>query len=159
MLKTILTNKAGIITGFIIAFLLLSYNILPEKDEVRRATWLSAIGLSMIFAVLIGGIISGFIVEKYVINKSTKAGQTWGGIAGSVLISPLSIYYGIASSSLGVVVGAMVSSSFGIGYYGVYIGIFISIASFIIITECIGAITGAFIGAFLQNIIERVSQL
>ena len=140
-----------------IACLLVSYYIIPVKDEIRRGMWLSGIGLLMISAVLFGGMISGFVIEKNILNKSTKIGQTWGGIAASILISPLSLYYGMASSPLGLWVWYWHPHGLGIGHYVGYIGIFIAVTIFIIIIECIAAVIGFFLGSLLQNLIQRVS--
>lgn len=154
MLKRIVTNKVGIIIGFIIAVLLMIYHVLPIKNEIRYEKWLSLVGLGMILSVVIGGMVSGYIVENFFIKKYLKIGQIWGGIAGSVLISPYAIYYGIVTSPMGGYLGIMFLS-LGLGNHGYFLGICIAIALVIIIVECLGAIVGAALGGLIQKVIQR----
>ncbi len=154
MLKRILINKIGIIVGFLIAVLLIIYHLLPVKKEIRYENWLSFVGIGMILSEIIGGMISGYVVENFFIKKYAIIGQFWGGIAGSILIAPYAEYYGIVTSPMGGYLG-IIFLSLGLGNYGYFLGICIAIALVIIIVECLGAIVGAALGGLIQKVIHK----
>lgn len=154
MIKKTLSGKIGIVIGFIIAILLIINQSIPIKEEIKYETWLSFVGLGMILSVVIGGMVSGFIIENYVIKRYAKKWQIWGGIAGSILISPLSLYYGITFSPMGGYLG-IIFMSLGLGNYGYFIGICITIVIVIVIVECLGAIIGAALGGLIQKVLHR----
>ncbi len=145
----------GIIIGLIISCLLVIYQLIPLKQQSRHDMLASLGGIGMIFSVLLAGMISGYIVENYFIKKYTQIGPKCGAIVGSMLIAPLSLYYGIIMGTIGGGIGSLFSSSFGLKAHGVYIGIFMAILISIIIIECIGAIIGSAIGSFIQNIVQK----
>ncbi|MEW6296045.1 MAG: hypothetical protein AB1467_07225 [Candidatus Diapherotrites archaeon] len=154
MLRNIIAYKSGIVIGFIIAFFLVCYQILSMKHQNRNDMLSSVGGIGLIVSVIIAGMVSGYIIENFIIKKYVQIGQIWGAIVGSILISPLSLYYGIIFGTVGGGIGYMLTSNIGLKYLGVYIGIFIAILLTIIIIECIGAIIGSIIGSFIQSTIK-----
>ncbi len=90
MLQKIISNKLGLILGFAIACLWLSYSIFPIKDWNKFYNiYVSGGSFAFALAVVIGFMISGYIVEHCITTKCKKTEQTWGTIVGYILISPV----------------------------------------------------------------------
>jgi hypothetical protein len=80
-----LMSKKGLVVGVVITVLLVSYPIFSTPINRRVDTFLSGYGLLMTLGLIVGGILSGFIIEYYLGAGSVKVGRTWGGIIGSML--------------------------------------------------------------------------
>jgi hypothetical protein len=101
---------------------------------------------------------SGFVVEHYIIRKATNLGPIWGGITGSILITPLSLYYGIIPAMFGAMWANVFLTKLGLGGFpGISIALAIVYALWIIIIEYIGAIIGFALGFLVQKLVQRVS--
>lgn len=153
--KKFFINKKGIVIGVIIAVLLISYHIFSTPAHRRGDTFLSAFGLLMILGVIFGGALSGLIIEKYLRARLLKVGRLWGGLIGSILISPLALVSGVAFSTVGIGYGELLGSMIGMRQIGIYVGLFVTIVLVVIIVECAGAGIGAFSGSFIQSVVQR----
>lgn len=157
MVKNYLKNKKGIIIGSTIAILLLCYHSIPFSLQDIQKRWLNVLGLLMTLNLILGGAISGFIVENCFIHKLTKKGSIIGCITGSVLISPLSFY---SSAVMGcILVGDWIPffvSKIGMGKSGSILVLFIGIILVIIIVESIGAMIGTALGFLGENLVRQL---
>jgi len=149
-------NKRGILIGFAIAVLLVAYHMFPMTAQYRCEMLSSTLGLSMILGEIFGGAMSGFIIGKYLSAPFTKSGKIWGGIIGSILISPMAFVTGVASGTMSIGLGTMAGSLIGMRQVGIYGVLFIVIILVIILVECAGAGIGAFLGSFTQSLFQRL---
>lgn len=152
MIKDKIVNMIGLKVGAIIAFLLTCYHLFLMPSHGRQEFLTSLGGWLMISGVLLGGAISGFIIETAIIYKLTRTGSIWGCIIGSILISPLSMYLGIILSTISGGMGENLGRKIGIEDFGIRIGIFIGIILFIVVVELIGALIGAVLGFFAESL-------
>jgi hypothetical protein len=162
MLRKVLQNKMGIIIGTSIAVLLVFFHIFSSRSQDKWEL-LSAVDLSMNLGVIIGGAISGFIVEHYFVHRFSKMGIIIGSVVGSISISPLAVYYGIIFGGL----SGMAFLGFLMGFVEIknvkeivaFIGMFFGIAVVVVIVESVGAVIGSVIGFLVErllNIVHRV---
>jgi len=139
---------AGVISGFLMAVLVISNTLYLTRGHVFS----SLFAVVTIVATILGYMLSGYIVARYVSNIKKKGGRV-GCIICSVLIVPISIYDGIALGTIGGGYGELL-----IGETGIYIGIPIAITLGIVLIECIGALFGALLGSFGQSLWQRYSR-
>lgn len=155
MEKDKIMKKRGLIVGAIIASLFIGYYLFSMPLLDRQDFLWSIGGLLMISGVLLGGALSGLIIENYLVHKSTRMGTILGCIIGSIIISPLSLYFGIIFSTISGGMGENLGHKIGIGEVGSHMGIFIGIIFFIIIIEFMGALIGMGLGFLLESLIRR----
>ncbi len=115
---------------------------------------MTVFGLLTITGVILGGALSGFIIENYLKSRSMKVGKIWGGLIGGILISPLALVDGIAFGTMGIGYGELLGNMIGMGQGGIYIGLFVSIVLVMVIVECAGAGIGALLGSLIQIVIQ-----
>jgi hypothetical protein len=145
----------ALIIGVIIGVLLLSYGIFTTPASERWDTFLSGPGLLMSLGVLCGAALSALIVEKYLRLEKGNVGGIWGSIIGSILISPLALFFGIGSSPMGIGYGEVLGGIIGMRQTGSYVGLFVVIIMMIILVESAGVGIGAFLGSLIQSVIWR----
>ena len=156
MIKNIMNHYTGVLIGFIIACILITYYSIPIKNGQIRTSLFSIITITSTAGVLIGGIISGYIIENYFCHIFLRKGQRWGGIIGSILISPSSLFYATITGTLGLGMGFTLFSLHVIGKCLPLIGLFSTIVAVIVICESIGFLIGSVVGLFVQNIFHKI---
>lgn len=157
MPKQIFFDKIGFLIGFAIAALLNFYDIFSTAPQRRADTFLSTFGLFMILGEIVGGAVSGFIVEKYLRARLSKGGNIWGGIIGAVLISPVALEDGVAFGTMSAVgYGELLGRLIGMRQVGIYGVLCVGIILVIIIAEFISAVIGAFLGSLAENLFKSI---
>lgn len=156
MPKKMFFDKMGILIGFAIAVLLNFYDIFSTAPQRRADTFLSTFGLVMILGTILGGAMSGFIVEKYLRARFTRGGNIWGGIIGAILISPVALEGGVAFGTMSVDYGELLGRLIGMRQFGIYGVLCVGIILVIIIEEFISAVIGAFLGSLAQSLFQRL---
>jgi hypothetical protein len=150
-----LMKTKAVIIGVILGVILISYEIFTTPASGRWDTFFSGPGLLMSLGVLCGAAFSALIVEKYLRLKKGKVGRIWGGIIGSILISPLALVFGIVFSPLGIGYGELLGGMIGMSQIGSYVGLFVAIILMVILVESAGVGIGAFLGSLIQSVIWR----
>ena len=142
--------------GVIIAASLMFYHVFIVPIQKNLDINLSEGKVLMSSAVILGGAISGLIIEKYLRTRFTKLGGIWGGTIGGILISPIALFFGITfGGTIGVSYGSLMGSELGNCNIGSYAGAFTAISSVIIFIEFISAVICAILGMFLQSLLHR----
>ncbi len=158
MLKKIISNKLGLILGAVIACLLVFYLfLLFAKGGDQEKLLTACLWYQIIMSIVIGGIISGFIVDRYIIRKSHNRWQTWGVILGATIIIPFTFKFDMLLGYVvgGLLIGGIIQYIFGLGDETIYICMRIGFAVAIILVECFGAILGSILGDIGQRIVKR----
>ena len=148
-------NRKGIVIGVIVAILLTSYGVFSTAAHRRVDTFLSGLGLVMILGVIIGGALSGFIIEIFLRTRRMTVGRLWGGIIGSILISPIAVEAGIAFGTMSSGYGVALGNLIGMREAGIYFVIFVFTVLVESFVACGGAGIGAYSGSFIQIVIQR----
>jgi hypothetical protein len=148
-------NKKGIVIGVIMAFTIISYHTFSTPAHLRVNTFLSDVGLVMTLGVIMGGALSGFIIEIFLRTKLMTIGRLWGGIIGSILISPMAVVAGIAFGTMSLGYGVSLDNLIGMHQVGVYVVLFVFIVLVETFVACGGAGIGAFSGSFIQYVIQH----
>ncbi len=139
----------GPIIGIFIAILLVGYQVLSYRNLKRIGD--SEFEIILVIGILVGGAVSGLIIQKFIARRAQTTGRIVGCIAGATLISPLSLFWAVISGSLGGGIGEQLFSRIGKGDKGIYFGILCSTIIVIVIWEFIGAVVGAKIGSLIRR--------
>lgn len=148
-------NKKGVVIGVIIAILLTSYHVFSTAAHRRVDTFLSGFGLVMTLGVIMGGALSGLIIEIFLRTRRMTVGRLWGGIIGSILISPMAVVAGIAFGTMSGGYGVALGSLIGMHEVGIYVVLFVFTMLVESFVACGGAGIGAYSGSFIQIVIQR----
>jgi hypothetical protein len=151
-------NKIGILTGLLVAIVLISYQSFLTETEARVDLF-SPRGFLMFLSTIAGSVFSGFVIQKYIVGKFILKGSVIGCIAASIAISPLSFYYSTIFGTLGGGLGALLFRIFGIEEVGIYVGILLAITFVFIVIECFGALIGTFLGFVFEIIFRTITNL
>ena len=128
--------------GATVAIVLLYFNSNSFKTEEKFTAGFFVIA----GGVLIGGMVSGFIIDKLLINSSGEAGRTVGTILGGLIVSPLSFYCSIILGTLGGGIGSSIGRIVRFEQLGINIGILVSIVIVFALCETIAAKVGGALG-------------
>ena len=144
------TRGTGVIVGLLVAILVIGYTFYSMSEQSRKEVFFSSFGKVTIATAILGYMLSGYAVVRYVLSHVTRKGSTLGCIICSILIAPLSIQIGIVAGTAGGGLG-----NFLAGQSGIYPGIMVAIALGIVIFECIGALFGVVLGSLIETLLQR----
>lgn len=172
---SILKSNTGVVIGTIISLILVlwflfyssssSYPLLPDYNVNSILFYF----FSMCFPVILGGAITGFIIEKALIKRyishrqffaNHKKESVTGCIVGGIVFYPISVFLGIIGGGpLGAIIGSGIGDKINIGNIGYTIGIGVGIVIVIILVTSIGSIVGMFMGLVIDSSIRMMMRL
>ena len=169
---TFANTKIGLLVGTVVSTMVVLYFLLsPSRGPLFHGHSGSDIlffVISTILPALLGGAISGSVIEKFIVRKyifkrqfllDHKTGCMIGSTMGGVLFYPASAFLGVVfGSTFGGGIGSAIGTKIGIGNSVIPIGIALGMLIVIVLVTVIGALISLFVGFTLHTIVRQFTK-
>lgn len=172
MKNTFANTKVGLLVGTVMSAVVVLYVLLsPSRGPVFRGHSGSDIlffVISTIFPALLGGAISGSIIELFIVRKyifrrqfllDCKTGCIIGSIVGGLVSYPVGAFLGVVFGSMfGGGIGSVIGTKIGMENSSIPIGIALGMLTVIVLITVIGALISLFVGFTLHTIVRQFTK-